>query len=742
MKYKVIIKPLLVSFVIVIATFVSFAQPSKVDSLLSEYSQPNLERLDALIKIIPHIKDSLRLVKLGTEGINLAQKLQDPNREAQVLRTISTNYGRNLNDLKTAVEYLNAAISLADKLSDFDKVRTFAERGSIYMGPLRQPQKGLEDLLKAKEINEKLPDAEKYGWLYIQLGQISWMDGNMEESREHFLEALRIDRLQEENLSIALTALGNVEYALGNYSSALNYFLEALNIIENTDLRNIDVVLANISTIYISKGHFEKALEINKKELGYALESNNPYRICLAYRMVGMSYLNNKQFPEAKNAFYTGLKIAKKEQLHISEFDLNRSLATFYSDRQPQPDSIFYYLNANEKLKNKYNIDDQDNYEKNYSFGVAYTEIGEFDKAEKHLKEALEFAYAQNDIFVKAYCQRALYNFYDKKNNAQLALKHYKEYNMLNDSMRSNTQNLQIADMQTKYETEKKEAENKNLLAQNNFISKQSQQYKMGAGILAILLTFLGYFLFQLRRTRNLLSKQNQQLQQLNATKDKFFGIIAHDIRSPIVALDGVGEQMDYYLEKNNKDKLQRLAGRVDSTAKKLSSLLDNLLNWALLQQGVIPYHPKALNVKEVAQGIFEMFQNNAEAKDVTLKLQIDDKQKVYADESALNTILRNLVSNAIKFTSEGGTVTLSTESKGDKVFIHINDTGTGISAEKLSKLFSFEKKSEKGTVGEKGTGLGLTLVKELAELNKGSIDVNSVLKKGTTFKLSLPSRA
>ena len=133
------------------------------------------------------------------------------------------------------------------------------------------------------------------------------------------------------------------------------------------------------------------------------------------------------------------------------------------------------------------------------------------------------------------------------------------------------------------------------------------------------------------------------------------------------------------------------------------------------------------------------MYRNNASAKNITLISHIDDLINVYADEAAFNTIMRNLTSNAIKFTPKGGTITIDTESTQDKVFIKINDTGTGISAEKLSKLFSSGKKSEKGTAGEIGTGLGLNLVKELTELNKGKIKVLSELNKGSQFIVSLP---
>jgi signal transduction histidine kinase len=153
----------------------------------------------------------------------------------------------------------------------------------------------------------------------------------------------------------------------------------------------------------------------------------------------------------------------------------------------------------------------------------------------------------------------------------------------------------------------------------------------------------------------------------------------------------------------------------------------------------MIPYNPKAVDIQSVAQENIELFTPVAEAKNITLKNEILTTSPVFSDESALQTIIRNLVNNAIKFTPEGGEVSISTEEKGDKIFIKINDTGTGIAADKLEKLFSLNKQSSKGTAGEKGSGLGLMLCKELVELNKGTIQAISELGKGSSFVFSLP---
>ncbi len=161
-----------------------------------------------------------------------------------------------------------------------------------------------------------------------------------------------------------------------------------------------------------------------------------------------------------------------------------------------------------------------------------------------------------------------------------------------------------------------------------------------------------------------------------------------------------------------------------------------------MLQQGVIPYRPQSIPIARIASEVLDLFEDNAQAKNVALENHIAKDLNVYADANTLQAILRNLLSNAIKFTPAGGKVSISTELVGDRVFIHINDTGTGIAAEKLEKLFSIDKSSEKGTAGEKGTGLGLMLVKELVALNKGKVEVVSKLNEGSSFTISLPFAA
>ncbi len=621
-----------------------------------------------------------------------------------------------------------AVITFQKAVHHFDRVRTHpfidpelgrpeameADQGlmnkgqiHIYIGRIYASQgdmeKALAEIKKAKGIFEKSKTPSHTAWAIEEAAKIYSDFGQFEKAVQDFQFASKVyeDINMIPDQTDVLVELARIFITAQDFNVAEEYYLKGLeNVLPATDTIMIIDIYNGLADLSIQKKEWDKALEYlsESEKLNYAIQDSSMF--AHIETDIGRVFFGKKEFQKANNYQHQ----AKKWSLYFqNDDDLFYSYLMLSQNHLElnQIDSAFHFINLAEEVTQQNNTFERRIDVKNISSQI-YEKQGDY-------KNALKF----RDEYFAEYK-----NLFSE--NGQQKLKQ--------EQVRQN-----VVDFQKETELAERETA---------FLASRNRIYLILAIALIGILLIVSFLFNQLRKAKQQLENQNTQLQQLNATKDKFFGIIAHDIRSPIVALDGVGEQMEYYLKKNKPEKLERLASRVDSTAKRLSGLLDNLLNWALLQQGVIPYHPKSLSVHEVGENIFQMFQNNADEKNITLHLQIDKNQKVYADESALNAILRNLVSNAIKFTPEGGTVTLSTETKGDKVFININDTGTGISAEKLSKLFSLEKKSEKGTAGEKGTGLGLTLVKELAELNKGSINVNSVLEKGRTFKLGLPMAA
>ncbi len=236
------------------------------------------------------------------------------------------------------------------------------------------------------------------------------------------------------------------------------------------------------------------------------------------------------------------------------------------------------------------------------------------------------------------------------------------------------------------------------------------------------------------------LEKRNVQLYELNASKDKFFSIIAHDLRSPFNVLLGYTDIISENIETYNQEELKEDVINLQTAAKRLYNLLENLLAWSRIQRGMIEYVPELINLYEIAQDNIYLFTSRAKQKQITLRTLIQQETMAYADYNMVNTVVRNLTSNALKFTSAGGSITLSAKQDGESVEISVSDTGTGIPETTLSQLFRIDTKYKRsGTAGEEGTGLGLILCKELVERNFGRIWVESKVGEGTTFRFTLP---
>jgi two-component system sensor histidine kinase/response regulator len=244
-------------------------------------------------------------------------------------------------------------------------------------------------------------------------------------------------------------------------------------------------------------------------------------------------------------------------------------------------------------------------------------------------------------------------------------------------------------------------------------------------------------------KTHLALRRTQEELQEANVMKDKFFSIIAHDLRNPFTSLLGMSEFIEECIDHSSKEEIKRFIKTLRTSAKIIYALLENLLTWSGLQRSIIEHSPKTIFLNEITDHTVYLFQSGAEQKQITLRNRIQENTTVYADHKMVETIIRNLISNALKFTDTGGTIDVSAVPHNDFVEIAISDTGIGMSEEVISTLFRIDVKySKTGTAGEKGTGLGLILCKELIEKNGGTIWVESEVGKGTTFRFTLPKKS
>jgi signal transduction histidine kinase len=236
------------------------------------------------------------------------------------------------------------------------------------------------------------------------------------------------------------------------------------------------------------------------------------------------------------------------------------------------------------------------------------------------------------------------------------------------------------------------------------------------------------------------LDEKNALLEKVNASKDRFFSIISHDLRSPFVGLLGLTQLISEEFEQYSREKLHTIVTKLHKSTENLYALIENLLTWSRLQRGMIECRPQPIIMRDAVQRTINILNANAEQKAITLSNAIATDVVGYADSKMLDTVLRNLISNALKFTNKDGTITISLEQQEEILKIAVADTGIGISREHLSKLFRIDSKyTRTGTANERGTGLGLILCKEFVERNGGAIEVESKEGSGTTFSFTLP---
>ncbi len=447
---------------------------------------------------------------------------------------------------------------------------------------------------------------------------------------------------------------------------------------------------------------------------------------------------------------------------------LNRLGVAFY--QESRHDSAEYYLLQSKELSERLNAEDL--MTRNYNdLGELYFALEADQKARSFYKKALLLArtfdnrlntltnIARLDLKLKDYApaiekaQKALALAREQKvltyevdalkilarshnelGQFKKATFYFAQYIEKREELLEENRNRQILELEEAYQSKQKEQRIQTLQLRQQEEQRRNRLYLIGLIITFVFLLSLTGLLYQLR-------SRNRQLKELNLTKDKFFSIIAHDLRSPIIALHGAGKKLDYYLRMGKYEKLIQMGLKLDHSIEQLNHLLNNLLNWAMSQRQAIPYHPELFDTKILVNETVRLYENYAVSKDIRLLCKLVSL-KAYADINGVSTVLRNLLSNAIKFSKEGDVVEISNNNvKGNFAEIHIKDHGVGISEEKTKSLMKKQGASTPGSRGEKGLGLGFKLAQEFAEMNRGKLKVESSEGKGTLVILQLPIR-
>lgn len=690
------------------------------------------------------------------------------------------------NDIDESESYHRQSIELAQEYALVESEVFAVSQYAATLFDYRRPQEALPVLLQAKELiqsNEVAPGIR--GDLFYNLAGIHMRMGQFPIAKEYLQETLRLWRQLEQWTFVAdgLNGIGVLSKNMGQLDSAKHYYEQSLETHRANGEEEAAILftpLHNLSTLAIQMGDLEESIRLGQEALLLAQEADNPIWQAAIYRELGDTYIRMEDLSQSRS-------LMEKSIALLSPLNRPRELAqtlTFYSKLEKQEGNYDKALEILEQSNELFGFDPEKNpipycsfldnragihlesgaydlaledirsglvvakhnqfplWEISFTTGIARSFLGknELDSARHYAEQGILLGDEYGYPLEKQPSYQVLFDVLPKMNDFQAAFERSREYQELSDSIFKADLSAQVSKERVRQNIAS--AQEKQALAEKEAALLASRN-NLFVGLLIALGIILvgGVVVYQrLNSNKQKIESQNSELTLLNQTKDKFFGIIAHDLRSPLVAFQGLGKQMNHHVRKGSVDKIQLLAGKVDELSDRLNRLLDNLLNWALLQTGTIPYHPKELPVEELVLDLLDVFQPIATAKQIDLKANIAPVLSVFADENALQAILRNLLSNALKFTQVGGTITVKAESKADQIFFTVQDTGIGISKEKLAKLFTLDKGSEAGTAGEKGTGLGLILSKELVEMNKGRIDIQSEHGKGSTISFSLPS--
>ena len=552
--------------------------------------------------------------------------------------------------------------------------------------------------------------------------------GQFEKSLESFLLSLDISRRINDTVLIS-AIYNNLSVLYRNmfeYDKALEYQFMNLDILRKLGLDdNIPIVLMNIGTIYKHKQDFNQALNYYKEALDLIPMSVNNYDKLLLLHNIGVIYQKKARYFEANNYYQKALQLEQK----IGEKSLR-----------------IYTLQG---------------------IGNVLIKTGKFSEGEKYLKESFQLAKKIGDLPKQSVVAYDLQDAYEGQNQYKKSLEYLKLYNTIKDSIFNEEYIKQVTSLEQKYEAEKREQQiaflEKEQIIQKLELSKrkiEAKQKSFQRNILILIsilaISLLVYYFNDNKKRKKLnqillkqnkkiteqrteIAQRNDELIESNKTKDKLFQIIAHDLRSPLVSMDSITQLIPYWVEEQDYDSLKRLSKTLELSVNNVLSLIDNLLNWALNQQGKFPYKPENLRLKENIIETVEAYRPIAEIKNIDLKFTFSKDVMVFADRNMLFTVMRNLLNNALKFTPEKGEIIVGIDSNQQFAKVWVKDSGIGISKEKMEMVFELANGHGKGTKGETGKGLGLFFCKEFLTMNNGDIFIDSVKGKGTTITFTLP---
>ncbi len=639
----------------------------------------------------------------------LKQNLADSSRISTLIRLSREYQYANFNQSRQLAEH---ALKLADSIDIARlKIRAYQNLGALYSvggdysTALRYDNLALQHSLENRDSTNLAADYNNVASDYLDLGEY-------DEAYFYFTQSFRIARDHDDSLhmAIALHNVGRVFKELGQFDRALEHLSLSMSMSRSiNDAEGIPYSLDEIGDVMARKGEYDSALHTLQKSIRFTRDQN-------------LLVLEPKT-------------LAKLANVHLHKGNYEEALAYYDTTYQ-----------LHDKIRNLFGIAEVE-----LGRGEVYTRQGRYDDAMYAINRSLSLAKESNARTLEIRGYLSLSSLYELQLDFKNSLAYFKQFKQLEDSLFSHDMQEKLLRDQIRFETEDKDTEiaalNEERDLKNDTIKKQEYITNILVVVVALSVILLAtvYRSGQRRRQINTLLLRHQQemetrseeLERLNQVKDKFFSIISHDLRSPINALAGLLDLLDKGAVKPEELSLHihELKSRFNHTR----TLLNNLLDWTLVQMEKLNLQPSRIDLHKMVEENVQLL-GAIPNKQIRLHNKVEPGSHAFADKNTVNLVLRNLVTNAIKFTNDGGEVAISAEERGREWLVTIKDNGVGMNDEVLKILFDKTAPyTTRGTANEKGTGLGLILCKEFVEKNGGRIYVESEPGSGSTFAFTVP---
>ncbi|MEM8508739.1 MAG: ATP-binding protein [Bacteroidota bacterium] len=636
-----------------------------------------------------------------------------------------------------ALEYLRKSLELSFNL-DFQRgqLNGLLAKGE-YFETTGYQDSALVTYQKAQKVGEKLDQRRGIIESFIGMGSaFSALQRLNEADSIAFLGIELAESVSKDSLSLTqfYTILSNTAYFRNNYEKSIGFDRKALEY-NASDLRKRAKSFLNIGTTYDLLGDYEKSGKYYQKALEAAKAGKEKRMIALVQSEMGLLKVNVKEFAEARKLLELSLIHFEAVNDKVMMAHVQDNLARMHVELG-EFDQAIAKLNKALSLASEINsVSSEAHF--TYQLALAYYKKKEYPNAEKYFLEAKSKFDALEESNMQTLVLSRLSDLYAATNDYKKAFEYLQLVKTRDDSLLTATSAKNIAEMEEKYQNEQKQQEIELLSAENEIASLKIQKqtnlrnYLILAAFLLLVIIGVVYNRYQLKNRANL------KLKELDTLKTNFFTNISHEFRTPLTLILSPLQEL---MGQKNNTKTANALSVIHRNAKVLTNLTNQLLDLSKLEAGELALQVKEEDLKQFLKVVSASFESLAVAQSVHFITQFEKApEAAFFDGDKVQKILNNLLSNAFKFTSEEGEVHFTAFNENGLAVITVKDTGPGIPPEDINLIFNRFHQSSKNAPNTAGTGVGLTLSKELAFLHHGDISVESSLGEGTTFTLKFP---